>query len=205
MPSEMTDDIHIRPARPDDAPEIAPLIDMAGGGVYEFLMGGLMPGMSAVEMLVPGIAGAAGSFSYRQMSVAEAGGTLVGVAHAYPAMWMRDVDRSFLSDDRLAHMAPFDAAQDWGSYFLSALAVHPAHRRAGLAGRLLARVYERAVSGGYDRITLHVWADNEAARGLYAKHGFEEAGRAAIPWHERLPHEGGSILLRRRLRSQAAI
>jgi len=194
----MNDDgITIRPAQADDALDLARLIDIAGGGVYEFLLDGLAPGLSAPEMLAPGLAGSTGSLSHRQSGVAEVGGRVVGVAHGYPVDWIRTEDYSGLPPDRVAHLAPFTATQDWGSYFLSALAVDPAFRRRGVAGRLLNWFYGRARTGGFDRVTLHVWADNAAAQRLYAGEGFVEAGRAAIPWHARLPHEGGSILLRR--------
>ncbi|QCG98369.1 GNAT family N-acetyltransferase [Azospirillum sp. TSA2s] len=200
MSPALTDDrLRIRPADADDAPELARLIDIAGGGVYEFLLDGLMPGMTAAEMLVPGLAGRSGSLSHRQSGVAELDGQVVGVAHGYPTDWIRTEDYSGLPPDRVAHMAEFSETLDWGSYFLSALAVDPDLRRQGIAGRLLGWFYERARTGGFDRVTLHVWADNEAARRLYAGEGFEEIGRAGIPWHPRLPHQGGSILMRRYL------
>lgn len=191
--------ITIRPAEADDAPELARLIDLAGGGVYEFLLDGLAPGMTAREMLAPGLAGRTGSLSHRQSGIAELDGRVVGVAHGYPVDWIRTEDYSGLPPDRVEHLASFTATHDWGSYFLSALAVDPAFRRRGIAGRLLAGFYERARAGGFDRVTLHVWADNDPAQRLYAGEGFAEAGRAAIPWHPRLPHQGGSILLRRPL------
>ncbi len=200
MSPALTDDrLRIRPADADDAPELARLIDIAGGGVYEFLLDGLMPGMTAAEMLVPGLAGRSGSLSHRQSGVAELDGQVVGVVHGYPTDWIRTEDYSGLPPDRVAHMAEFSETLDWGSYFLSALAVDPDRRRQGIAGRLLGWFYERARTGGFDRVTLHVWADNEAARRLYAGEGFEEIGRAGIPWHPRLPHQGGSILMRRYL------
>lgn len=189
--------IQIRPAEADDAFELAQLIDMAGGGVYEFLLAGLVPGLSAREMLVPGLAGTSGSFSHRHSTVAVRDGAVVGVAHAYPVDWMRMEDFSGLPPDRMAHLEDFQAKQDWGSYFLSALAVDPACRRDGVARALLAEVYGRARTGGFDRVTLHVWADNATARALYEREGFKELAHAAIPWHERLPHHGGSLLLRR--------
>lgn len=198
-PALTEDRLRIRPADADDAPELARLIDIAGGGVYEFLLDGLMPGMTAAEMLVPGLAGRSGSLSHRQSGVAELDGQVVGVAHGYPTDWIRTEDYSGLPPDRVAHMAEFSETLDWGSYFLSALAVDPDLRRQGIAGRLLGWFYERARTGGFDRVTLHVWVDNEPARHLYAGEGFEEIGRAGIPWHPRLPHQGGSILMRRYL------
>ena len=195
----MTADILIRPADPDDSPAMAPLLVEAGGGIYEFLLDGVVPGASVAELLVPGLAAREGSFSYRHCAVAVDGQSVVGVAHAYPADWMKSVDRSFLPPERLEHIRTFDAAQDWGSYFLSALAVTRPWRRRGVAARLLDWVEGRARTGGFDRITLHVWADNAPARRLYARHGFIEVEVAAIPWHARLTHEGGSVLLRKRL------
>jgi energy-coupling factor transport system ATP-binding protein len=44
--SALTDDrLRLRSADADDAPDLARLIDIAGGGVYEFLLDGLVPGI----------------------------------------------------------------------------------------------------------------------------------------------------------------
>ncbi|NYZ11904.1 GNAT family N-acetyltransferase [Azospirillum sp. RWY-5-1] len=190
-------DATIRPAEPDDAADVARFVTMAGGGVYEFLLDGLVPGVAAAEMLTPGIAGRSGSFSHRQCAVAVCGDRIVGAVHAYPTDWMRDADRSFLPQDRLDHLAAFDRTQDWGSYFLSAIAVHRDHRRAGHALRLLDWAYGRARTGGFSRMSLHVWADNLAARRLYEAQGFAELAHVPVPWHPRLPREGGCILMGR--------
>lgn len=52
----------------------------------------------------------------------------------------------------------------------------PARRRAGLASRLLARVSYDAQMLGAHTSTLEVARDNEAARALYARLGYEEVG-----------------------------
>ncbi len=88
--------ITIRPAEADDAPELARLIDLAGGGVYEFLLDGLAPGMTVPEMLAPGLASRTGSLSHRQSAVAEQDGHVVGVVHGYPVDWIRTEDYSGL-------------------------------------------------------------------------------------------------------------
>lgn len=195
----MQNAITIRPAEAEDAPAVARLIVMAGGGVYEFLLDGLVPGQDAATLLVPGVAARSGSFSHRHCTVAECGGSVVGLAHAYPADWMRDADRSFIPPDRLAHLALLDEGQDWGSYFLSALAVEPGQRRRGIARALLDRVMERAGEGGFDRVSLCMWADNADARRLYDACGFATLGVAAVGWHPRLPHTGGSVLMGKRV------
>lgn len=187
----------LRAAAPDDASALAALILLAGGGVYEFQLDGLFGEAALVDVLASGICGVAGNFSHRHMIVAEeeATGSVVGMAHGYPAEWMRTLDRSFIPPDRLAHLAPFEALQDWESYFVSALAVIPAWRRRGLGAAVLAALADKARVGGFPRLSLHVWADNAAALAFYATVGFVEAGRADMPPHPRLPHAGGSVLL----------
>ncbi len=57
------------------------------------------------------------------------------------------------------------------------LAVRPAARRGGLGGRLVAAAVVRAAALGAERMFLEVAEDNVAARALYARAGFNEAGR----------------------------
>lgn len=57
------------------------------------------------------------------------------------------------------------------------LAVRPSARRQGLGGQLAAEGLARARSSGAERTFLEVAEDNAAARALYARLGFTEAGR----------------------------
>ncbi|MBB4796977.1 ribosomal-protein-alanine N-acetyltransferase [Brevundimonas bullata] len=57
------------------------------------------------------------------------------------------------------------------------LAVRPAARRNGLGGRLVETAVVRAAALGAERMFLEVAEDNVAARALYARTGFTEAGR----------------------------
>jgi len=57
------------------------------------------------------------------------------------------------------------------------LAVRPAARRGGVASRLVAAAARRSASLGAERLLLEVAEDNGPARALYARLGFETAGR----------------------------
>ena len=57
------------------------------------------------------------------------------------------------------------------------LAVHPAARRRGLGARLVHLAVSTAADLGATRLFLEVADDNTAARGLYDRTGFAEAGR----------------------------
>ncbi|HWQ85473.1 GNAT family N-acetyltransferase [Brevundimonas sp.] len=57
------------------------------------------------------------------------------------------------------------------------LAVRPAARRRGVGAELVARGVAGAAARGAARVFLEVAEDNAAARALYARAGFVEAGR----------------------------
>jgi ribosomal protein S18 acetylase RimI-like enzyme len=72
-----------------------------------------------------------------------------------------------------------------GTAHIAQVAVDPAQRGSGLAGRMLDAVVERVRAEGLDRVTLLVSERNTAARHLYNRRGFHDAatfiaaGRAA--------------------------
>ena len=56
------------------------------------------------------------------------------------------------------------------------IAVHPSHRRCGLASRLLVHMLKEAQENGLRLLTLEVRVSNAAAIALYEKFGFTAAG-----------------------------
>jgi predicted GNAT family acetyltransferase len=55
------------------------------------------------------------------------------------------------------------------------VAVDPDARRSGLAGALVATVTRRALAAGSPAVTVDLYADNHAARRVYARLGFRTA------------------------------
>jgi len=64
----------------------------------------------------------------------------------------------------------------WKGWFVSNLAVHPDHRRQGIAHHLMTEGVELARKKGAQRLSLEVRADNLAAKKLYEKLGFTKVG-----------------------------
>lgn len=191
----------VRPADAMDVMGLAPLVIEAGGGVHDFLMRDLVPGLAVTEMLMAGMAQASGTFSYRHSLVVEQGGKIAGLAHAHPAEWLREQDVTGLPVDRLAYLAPFRTMHVWDSYYVAALAVSRPWRRQGIATVLIDAVAEKAARGGFKTISLHVWADDPAARSFYQSAGFVVTEQADIDWHPDLPHSGGCLLMTRQISS----
>jgi ribosomal protein S18 acetylase RimI-like enzyme len=77
---------------------------------------------------------------------------------------------------RMERATPAPAAQ---SLYIDALGTAPAFRRRGVARALLTVAEDRASRLGLRRVSLETEIDNEAARALYERCGFEpgEVGR----------------------------
>ncbi len=193
----MPDRITYRMARPDDSGELARYMCIAGGGVYEFLFDDLIPFVTAVDLLSAGIGSERYPVSWRNCRVAALGddGEIVAAANVFPADLLKDDNYVLLGSERHDHIRPMLELQDWGSMFLNSLAVGDAYRGSGIGAQLLGWAEGRAAAAGYDRLSLHVWADNVSAVNFYTMRGFVELGVARIPSHPRLPHNGGSILM----------
>lgn len=80
---------------------------------------------------------------------------------------------------------------NWGpvpgvqGYVISNVAVHPDHRRRGIARRLMERALEDLEAGGTSLVSLEVGHDNLPARQLYTSLGFETIGaRTELRWHD---------------------
>ncbi len=59
---------------------------------------------------------------------------------------------------------------------LTAIAVHPQHRRKGLGSLVISKILKEALSLGISYATLEVSNKNIAANKLYSNHGFTTAG-----------------------------
>jgi ribosomal-protein-alanine N-acetyltransferase len=77
---------------------------------------------------------------------------------------------------------------------LQRIAVHPTHRRHGIARRLLEELVARAAEEGASRLLLEVRAGNAGALGLYAEAGFVEIDR-----RRRYYRDGSDAIVMRRV------
>lgn len=187
-----------RPAMPDDGRAIAELICQAGGGLYEFLFDDLIPLVSAIDIVAAGVGMGGGPLSHENCLVASnASGRVVGAANFFPADTLAEETFLSLVSDRFDHISPMLRLRDPGSMFLNAIAVAGNHRGNGVGTHLIALTEAASLSAGLSRLSLHVWADNVAAIKLYKRHGFAEVGVAELAVSPRLPHSGGSLLMRK--------
>jgi ribosomal protein S18 acetylase RimI-like enzyme len=190
-------DIEYRAAHLSDSLDVARFLCIAGGGLYEFLFDGIVPFVTATEFLATGVAGTDSPISHRNCHVAieTVSGRVVGAANAFPADLLSRDPYPLVPPERQDHIRAMMQLQDQGSMFLNALAVDEGCRGAGVGTRLLDWAEAQARDGGFDRWSLHVWADNQAARLFYQARGFHDVAIAQVAPHARLPHRGGSVLM----------
>jgi GNAT superfamily N-acetyltransferase len=120
----------------------------------------------------------------------------------FPSDLLRKESHAVLPFQRRNHIQPMLDLHDWDSMFLNALAVSEPHRCRGVGARLLAWAEDKGRRAGFERLSLHAWADNTTAVDFYKARGFVALAVADIPYDPRLPHVGGSILMQRKF-SQA--
>lgn len=101
LSSRRADHILLRKGQTSDCPEIARLAHAAGGDVIQFTVGGLRPGLDALDVYREMVAEPDGPFSFERCVVAVVRGAVVGVANAFPARLIRNEFPVLMSEREL--------------------------------------------------------------------------------------------------------
>lgn len=180
----MTSQIHIRPARPDDAPLAAAIFRLTMEGLADYLFGA--DGRQTEIALMRLFSDNAGRLGYGVSFVVESRRAL-GMLTAFPGA---DVPRLSLAVaphlpralgwrlfDFAARSLRLAGIREAGAdeYLISNLGVLPAAQGHGLGTRLLLHAEDQARRHGLSKCSLLVSAENQIALRLYQKHGYRSA------------------------------
>jgi GNAT superfamily N-acetyltransferase len=186
----------VRRARPGDAAATARLVHESAGGLYDRFAGGPQ---QAQRVLRKAFAKPGSNASAEVIWLAELEGEVAAAMAAFPVEQTTRRARAFLNMTLLslppwrwpatlrlyyagARAAP---APPPGSFYVDALATVPALRRRGAALALLDSAAARAETLGLSAVSIDTGLDNEGARALYRRAGFEEvasrSGRSGLP------------------------
>ena len=190
--------ITYRMAKETECTSLAEMINLASGGVVEFLFRDMVPEMTPVQIIARNLARAGPAHSYQNTHVAIVQDRVVGMALAFSAdhHYIGAEMRKFFPEDRLAHLEDFYNARVDGSLMLDALCVAEDFRRKGIGSNLIEQVKERAAVSGYGSISLLAFADNATAIRVYRQQGFNEVRAVTLDPHELIPHDGGCLLMK---------
>ena len=194
-------DIEYRRATSEDSAAVAYYLNVAGDGLYEFLLGDVIPGFSAMEILkwTVGVMSTPLSYENCYLAVAPDDREVAGLINLFPADRLHDQGGELISTERWRYLEPVFGLQDWGSLFINSLAVGEKWQRCGIGGRLLDYAYEQAKQDGFDRVSLHVWTDNLNAIAFYKRRGFVTVDTVRLPDNPDFPGKTGSQLMCRKV------
>ena len=190
--------ITLRQATREDCERIARLYMIASDGLAEYIWSRIhSPGLTLLEIGTRRYARENASFSYRNCVVAEKDGAVVGMTLSFE---MRepppDGREAELASEVDPVLAPYAELEDYGSLYVSALAVFSEHRGLGIGTRLLQESRRRARAMHLDRLSLICFEKNVGAMRLYRRLGFVELARRPIVPHPFLHYrEGDAVLL----------
>lgn len=190
-------DILFRKGRVEDCYRIAELDDMASGGAIDYLFHDLIPGLTPVQVVAKNFERDDYPYTYRSAIVAQHRDAVVGFALSYPAEFhaiSKEMVR-FFPRNRLAHFRDFYSTRVEESFYLDGLGVDPNYQRLGIGSRLIELTKKKARQEGYNALSLIVFADNTEAIELYERCGFQTVKPIELNPHERIPHQGGCLLM----------
>ena len=178
--------VRIRPARPEDAAQAAPLIFSAGPNAFNFVFSHRTR-LGAEGFIAHAFKSERGEFSWRYHRVAELDGEVVGTAVGYTGAMAKDflwpalghifhcygligavrVIRRGLQIEKI--IVP-PSRQDM--FYIGNVAVLPALRGRGIGRRIMAHMHAEGRDLGATLCALDVSAENPRAQALYTQLGY---------------------------------
>jgi len=191
----MTFQVHFATA--DDAPELTKFIQMAGSGIFEQLLDGILFGIKAADVLDLAVIDEQSTLYYENAIMVEENGQTLGCVLGYPAgeYGLPPVIRTMARKSRLAPLKKLFESRLDESFYINTLAVKEDERGRGIAGILLDVVAGIAVERKFTTLSLHAWSDYEPAMAVYRSFGFDVVDEINIPTSKYLHHKGPIVLM----------
>ncbi len=186
--------ITVRQATREDCGRIARLFMIASDGIAEYIWSrDGTPFLSLLEIGERRYAREGTAFSYENCLVAEKEGAVVGMVHSFAMHEQEGDDREEGVDPVLA---PYAELEDYGSLYVSGVAIFHEYRNLGIGTALLKEARRRGRALGLERLSLICFEKNTKALRLYQRLGFRELRRCPVVPHPFLNYrEGAAILL----------
>jgi ribosomal protein S18 acetylase RimI-like enzyme len=186
-----------RPAEKEDCAKLAELINIASGGIMEYLFHDLVTGTTPVQVVARNLESENSPYSYRSAIVAAEESDVMGMALSFPSSYHKITNtmRNYFPADRMEHLRHFYTSRVEDSWLLDALCVIESHRRRGVGEKLISLTKEKAVENGCRTLSLITFADNDLAIPFYKRTGFEIVEKVELRGNEFIKHEGGCLLM----------
>ena len=165
----------IRPAKPDDAHEVAPLLVLAMGHIAGILANSER-NEDAISFLEMFFRKNDNQYSYANTLVFETERGILGSVTGYDGGLLHDLRQPILQEVRKTNpdFTPGDETEA-GEYYLDCVAVNEDYQGKGLGQKLIKAFCKKGVSLGFKRVGLIVDFENAASKKIYEKAGFQTA------------------------------
>ncbi len=184
-------DVQFRPALPDECRIIAQLYRTASDGVADYLWTQLAgPGEDFLDVGARRYAREDSQFSYRNCTLAERNGEIVGMMVAYR---MEDDPQPASYVDPV--LRPYAILEQPGSYYVCGVAVYPHCRNHGVGSRFINISQQDALARNLAQLSLIVFEQNAGAKRLYDRNGFYVIARQPVVPHPLIQHTGDALLM----------
>jgi len=190
-------DILYRTGKIEDSFKIAEGIDLASGGIMNFLFEGLLENNTVVEVMANSLRDETGYDSYKNAIVAEYQDNIIGIVYSYPAKFheISEETRNFFPSDRLELLGEFFNSRVEKSLFLDSIYVDEKFRGLGIANRLIDLTKQKAQENGHKQLSLMVMNTNLIARRAYERNSFKIVKHINVQEHRLIANKGGIYLL----------
>jgi len=190
-------EIIYRTGKLEDCYKIAEGIDLASGGIMDFLFDGLLENYTVADVMANILRDETGYDSYKNAIVAEYNKEIIGIVYSYPAKFhgITEETRNFFPSDRLTFLAEFFNSRVEDSLFLDSIYVDEKYRGQGIGNRLIALTKQKAAQNGYKQLSLMVMNDNKTARLAYDRNNFKIVKHIDVQEHPLIHNKGGIYLL----------
>ena len=203
----MTRSTVFRPASADDSRFIAGMIDISSDGValIEWTEDSQnAAGRTALDIGAEMESSKEGDYSYRNCWIAEVSGQHAGMLLGFPMAARKPDDIVAPPFDGSDVFAPYKYLEAADTWYICGVAVLPEYRGLGIGTGLMQLAEEQAQVQGYDRVSLVVFEDNEAAVRLYRRLGYEVIDQAPVVPHPLIRYGGNALLMVASIRGSTA-
>ena len=190
-------EILYRSGKIEDCDKIAQGIELASGGIIEFLFHDLLGAYTATQVMSNLLREEKGYETYKNAIVAEYENEVVGIVYSYPAKYhgISEETRNFFPKERLEFLADFFNSRVENSLFLDSIYVDEKFRGLGVGSRLIQLTKEKAKKQGFSKLSLMVMNSNSVARRSYERNAFTIVKHVDVKEHPLIPNKGGIYLL----------
>ena len=187
--------MHIRDATKDDAADLAWLVNEAGEGLPEYLWSLEATGdQTAFDIGASRAARDEGGFSYRNARILEVEGETAAMLLGYPLPDPYDTGDLDAISGIIRPLVELESLAP-GSWYINAVATYEAHRGKGLGGRLMELASETGRACGCKSLSLIVASENEGAKRLYERLGYEIVAARPVVEFPGCLHGGDWLLM----------